>query len=113
MKSEDVNNLRSNKNIPGLKFYTIATKYSNCFDYLVKLTCLENKDHYNQWCEIHNLNNNDELSSLEYVKAVGLSKNYSILKVFYSLEDIAIWLRLVNSCIPIGCSYESPIERKV
>lgn len=95
-----------------IRFYTVTTKYSDCYDYLVRLTCVEKSSHYIHWCELQGKDSSSEMSAIDYVELMGISQNYCIMKVFYSLNDIAVWLRFANHCTPLGCRYETDLERE-
>ncbi len=98
-------------NIEELPYYTISINKDDCYEYIDKKEKFDNATHYNGWCFIHKYKK-DSPKTWEKYKSIVLenAQRYSVIKVNYSLKNLSVALRMLNNCVPIGCSYESPVE---
>lgn len=98
-------------NIDELSYYTVSVNEKDCYEYIDRKEKLDNASHYNSWCYIHKYNK-DAPKTWNIYKSVVLEneKKYCVIKIAYSLNNLSVALRMLNNCVPIGCSYESPVE---
>ena len=100
-----------NFSLDNCKFLTISRTEKMCREYVYRLAKLENLDHFNMWCNLHNYEASDELFN-KYLIDTERLLDFKIIKIKYSLNDICSLLRILMECQPIGCSYESVIEQQ-
>lgn len=81
-------------------------------EYVSRRVFYDCKEHYIIWCQFRNLDDRDENSWRQYYATLSDEEKgkYYIAKLKYSIDDIALLFRLFNECIPVGASYEKPIE---
>ena len=55
----------------------------------------------------------DEASWEEYLYTCASEQleEYAVIKVFYLYKDIVAMMRMLGWCIPIGCSFDEPLEK--
>lgn len=89
---------------------TITDNKKDCDKYISRLLLIDNGEHFFSWCNLRNLEHNEE-SWMKYLRTVGVDcSNYKIRKMKYKTKDIATLLRLYNKCIPLGCDYDTDEE---
>lgn len=87
-------------------------------EYIRQRIILDNEPHYKAWAELHELDPLKEENKTEYVNQFlertsdeDLEQYSFIVRGFeFSLPDLASILRMFSGCVPIGCSYEQPVE---
>lgn len=94
---------------------TVATTYEEALEYIRTCLILSHFTHYKNWCEIHGHTQDTEKLRTDYILTTldmsNPANQFSVIKVAYSHADIGILLRSALHCIPIGCSYDDPLER--
>lgn len=104
--------LDENKRPIDMKVYTITSTLDSCIEYMDCLLKLDNKEHYELWCENHNFEINKESWDNYKENVIGTSQDdkYLIGKYTYPMTYISTILRMHNRCQPLGCSYEDKKE---
>ena len=92
--------------------YTIVRKLKDCTEYVNKFIKMKNFTHYLNWCNAHSLNPEDGLSWGKYSSTVVRDqfKDFYMTKFKFNSKLIGACLRLLNGCVPVGASYELPME---
>lgn len=94
-------------------FYTFTNTYDQASEYLLKLYIYKDKyEHFISWCDFHKKEKNKTESMIEYIQALGVNlfDRYNILKVDYTLDNLASLFRIYNNCVPLGCYFETDLE---
>lgn len=93
--------------------YCITYRRNECEHYIDVAYRLKYNSHYVAWCDLHQLDYTKE-SSWEKYKDIVLSErsDFAIYKLIYTPEQIAVAFRMFNCCTPIGCYFETELERK-
>ena len=93
---------------------TFVSRKKDINEYITCKIFVENYGHYKQWMEIHYPGKEmDEENKLEYLHDVvgeDAFKEYGVKKITYNRDGLAAAFRLLNKCIPVGTSYETPAE---
>lgn len=74
--------------------------------------------HFKAWCKLRRMDYRSPVSENNYIDNFietsdeeSLSQyTYVIKKAYYTRSSIAAVLRMFNSCLPMGCSYETSAE---
>ena len=107
-------NFDSNNNpiiTPNCKYYTLTYTKEDCEEYIDCKLYDDNEEHYQQWCNLRNLNSYEENSWNEYYNTVLYDKNpYAIIKMQIMFSDLLAMVRLFEGCHPIGCSFDKKLE---
>lgn len=90
--------------------FTVTETKKQAQEYVNKRIVLENKEHFDAWCELRNKNNKVETTWAFYAENIITYKGYYILEINYLIKDIAQIFRTMNGCTPIGCSFDESIE---
>lgn len=105
LTSNDINN----------RFLTVAKNKNQVYEYLTKLLQLEHKEHFDMWCDLRELDNENYGNWLQYYETViseAEKSKFKIVKLKYSLDAMLSVLRMFSRCLPLGCSFETPIEHE-
>ena len=93
---------------------TIVATTDNALEYIDALLKIEHRDHFNSWCDLRGLEQNED-SWHEYTKVVISDdelEQFSILELKYTTQEIARMMRIYNSYLPVGASYENNVEHE-
>ena len=72
----------------------------------------KNFDHFKSWCELRELDFKEPLSWELYKNFVRMDlSGYRIRKFKFDKKELASILRMNYGCVPLGCSYESEMEK--
>lgn len=93
-----------------LTIFTITQTKTQAQEYLNKKIVLDNKEHFDFWCGLHNKDPHSKETWFDYALNVVNYKDYYILETAYTIKDIAQIFRTMKGCVPIGCSFDEPIE---
>lgn len=96
------------------KFLTITKNLKEASEYAMLITKLQHHDHFNMWCTFRELDVSDIKNWLDYYENCVTDDEkdeLQIIKVKYDLENILAILRMFGSCFPLGCSFETDVER--
>lgn len=113
----------SNKNItfyaitkkddPDENILTIVPSVADAREYIQRMLQVDHFDHFRSWAELKKLDINAPQTWYLY-SAMCVEDaewdNYLIAKLRYKNRDIAALLRIFAHTVPLGCSYENPIE---
>lgn len=94
---------------------SIVLTYKQAKEYVLSKIILDHMSHYIQWCDLNGRKNkNSTQNKLDYALEVldleEEKKKYSILKIKYTRNALAVVLRIFSQCIPIGCSFDTVLE---
>lgn len=95
------------------RIHTITNTYQQALEYKEKLLQLDSCPHYTNWCWLHELNSKDISSWIRYKQIVGVDDHYKLDVFYYNKSEIASILRLNSGCIPLGCSFDTQVEKEV
>lgn len=95
------------------KVHTITATKDQCLEYVEKYSRIKYQQHFDSWCDCHNIKDHDEIAWRLYCRNVlsEIMEDVYFKKRIYSIEEVAEIFRSVNKYVPIGCSYESSIEK--
>lgn len=92
---------------------TFISNKKHIQDYIVNRSIIKNWDHYVSWLDCHD-KKDDKQSKYDYISmCLGWQETFSkfcVKKQVYNSDGIAIILRLLNHCLPVGAEYESEDE---
>jgi hypothetical protein len=110
--TSNVSNTGEKFDLDKTTFFTITETKSQSEEYVNRRLYLEYKEHFISWCGLREIDANEKSSWEKYIYSTeNISFNkYSISKITYKLNDIAMIFRMFNSCVPIGTSYEHQLE---
>lgn len=95
------------------RIYTITTEFKECKEFIDTMLYYKHFNHFENWCNCHNLDCKLDSSWNKYVEDV-LSEyeedKYYIGEIRVSKKELATIMRLYYHYIPMGCSYESSYE---
>lgn len=97
-------------------FLTITLTQKEAFEYAVKQLRVIKFDHFEQWCNLRNYDVEDDKAFEEYyINCIDLEEKneYLICKVQYKHRDIVAALRTLGKCVPLGCSFDTPLELEI
>lgn len=94
-------------------FLTITLTEDEALEYIKKSLKILNFSHFSAWCNLKDYNVDDEASWEEYLYTCASEQleEYAVLKVFYLYKDIVAMMRMLGWCIPMGCSFDEPLEK--
>lgn len=94
-------------------FLTLTLSKDEAIEYIKNLLKILNFSHFNSWCLLKEVDVNDDKSWTEYLAVCASEQleEYSIVKVSYLFKDIVAMIRMFGHCIPIGCSFDTAIEK--
>lgn len=95
------------------KFLTVTTKKDEAVEYALKLLKLEHLSHFQSWCILRNYSSNcPESWDIYFNDCISEAEkhDYIISKISYKLKDLAGIIRMFGGCVPLGCSYDLPVE---
>lgn len=87
-------------------------------EFIDRMIIVDNWDHFKMWCSLRKLDYKDPENQSSYIDSYVAANpdeaesryTFIVRKTFYTKEALSAILRMFNGCVPIGCSYESPIE---
>jgi len=108
----NVSKLILNDDIDDLVIYTIVGKLKHCNEYVNKFIKMKNYSHFLNWCDAHSINPEDRYAWGKYCSVVVKNqfRGFYVSPLKLNKYSLAAVLRFSNSCVPVGCSYESPSE---
>lgn len=110
---EDLNKIGDLKNTP-FEMHTITSKEEHAWEYVLHRVRIDNDSHYISWCSLKGYDFEEPQSfSLYLNNNPTVLEEFRVIKIDYSPESLAVFLRAFNKCDPIGASYESPQELKL
>lgn len=94
-------------------FLTLTSSECDAIEYIKNLLKILNFSHFTAWCRLKEIDVNDDKSWVEYLAVCASEQleEYSIVKVSYLFKDIVAMIRMFGHCIPIGCSFDTPMEK--
>ena len=95
------------------KFLSLTLTKEEATEFVLQHLKMRNLEHFSSWCDCHELNVNDDLAWLKYFNDVLTVKDkteYTINKIGYTYINLGAFLRMFSGCLPIGCSFDQPIE---
>lgn len=94
--------------------YSITSSWKDAADYLIYAHVAVKASHFSAWAELHNLDPNNDLVIRQYYDEVLDNKDqFRILTITYTIDKLAAILRIFNHCIPLGNSFNLPVEYTV
>lgn len=99
------------KEIQNKSFSTLTYSYKEACEYVVRRSVFDNKEHFENWCSIHNLELSPQTIIYYYNRILPIRNKYIIQSIKYSKKQLASLLRIFANCIPIGCSFETTDEQ--
>lgn len=94
-----------------MRFLTVSDNKNDCVKYINKKLLIDNKEHFTAWCNLRGLNPSDNSSWVKYANITNLdTSRYAVRKLKYNAKAMAMILRMLNGCVPLGCGYESREE---
>lgn len=94
-------------------YLTIVARKQQAIEYAKRLLLLDHQSHFTQWCSYRNLACTDLNAANQYFRDCitdSEKKSFKVVKIKLNNQGIATSLRMFSGNIPLGCSYESPIE---
>lgn len=94
-------------------FLTLTLSKYEAIEYIKNLLKILNFSHFKSWCLLKEIDVNDDKSWTEYLAVCASEQleEYSIVKVSYLFKDIVAMIRMFGHCIPIGCSFDTAMEK--
>ena len=82
---------------------TVLADKKQIDEFINRMIIVDNWDHFKMWCDLRNL----DYKSTEEAES---KYTFIVKKTLYTKEALASILRMFNGCVPVGCSYENPVE---
>lgn len=87
-------------------------------EFIDRMIIVDNWAHFKMWCNLRKLDYKSLESQYSYIdnyvatnpEEAESKYTFIVRKTLYTKEALASILRMFNGCVPIGCSYESPVE---
>lgn len=106
-KNEDENSLVS-----------VVEKKEDVDEFIRRSILIYHYKHFKAWCKLRNIDYRNPVSENYYISNFIETADeetlnqytYVIKKAYYTRSSIAAILRMFNSCLPMGCSYETSAE---
>ena len=109
--------------LDSIGFLTITNSRKEALEFIDRYLLLNCKEHFVSWHNIHKANpikaayevflRDDAKESWdEYKQEVASEWSFLIHKIKYRKKDVAMFLRMLNGCMPMGCSYEGVAEQQ-
>ena len=97
---------------------TVLANEKQINEFIDNMILVDNWDHFKMWCNLRKLdymNVNSQHSYIDnYIEAnpeeAESKYTFIVKKTYYTKETLSSILRMFNGCVPIGCSYENPVE---
>ena len=97
---------------------TVLADKKQIDEFIDRMIIVDNWDDYKLWCNLRNLDYKNLESYYSYIdnyiatnpEEVESKYTFIVTKTFYTKEALSSILRMFNGCVPLGCSYESPVE---
>lgn len=89
--------------------YTVCPTEAGCYEYIDRVLYSKYKDHYENWKEYHN--NADWHTYVQDVLLEYMEEEFFIIAFIADANCCALAYRVYEGCMPVGCSYEYPIEK--
>ena len=111
-------NLECDEDLRKFTRLTMVSTLEDAEEFILTKVLQDNKTHFTGWCEKQNKDVKEPQSLLDYIAlqqddGVRLLDHYLFLPIAYPKEVLAVYLRLLYDCKPIGCSFESPEEQLI
>lgn len=92
--------------------YTIVSTMKEALEYIRNRLIIDNQEHFELWCNLHNCDDREETSKVNYISTVLTESDfkYGAVKAFYTKDKLTAILRMGSNCIPIGCSFDTKEE---
>ena len=97
---------------------TVLANEKQINEFIDKMILVDNWDHFKMWCNLRKLDYKNVNSQYSYIdnyietnpEETESKYTFIVKKTFYTREALSSILRMFNGCVPIGCSYENPVE---
>ena len=97
---------------------SVVEKKEQVDEFIRRSILVYNYTHFKSWCKLREIDYRNPISENYYInnfietsdKETLSQYNCVVKKAYYTKSSIAAILRMFNSCIPMGCSYETNIE---
>ena len=97
---------------------TVLTDKKQIDEFIDRMIIVDNWAHFKMWCNLRKLDYKNLENQYAYIdnyiaaNPEEAESNYTFIvrKTLYTKEALASILRMFNGCVPIGCSYENPVE---
>ena len=96
------------------KFLTITKDANGALEYSMLVLKLKHLDHFLMWCDARQLDKGDIKNWLNYYENCvpnSDKEEFKIVRVTYELDNVLAILRMFGNCFPIGCSFDTEVER--
>lgn len=95
------------------RILSITPTRKEALEYIDKRIMVNNTDHFVSWCSVHGLDRLNSSSWKKYRQTVlheSVFREFTLIELIYGKDDIARIFRLMYGYIPVGASYEEPVE---
>ena len=97
---------------------TVLANENQINEFIDKMILVDNWEHFKMWCNLRKLDYKNVNSQYYYIdnyietnpEEVRSKYTFIVKKTLYTKEALSSILRMFNGCVPVGCSYESPVE---
>lgn len=97
---------------------TVLADKNQIDEFIDRMIIVDNWGHFKMWCSLRELDYKSLESQYSYIdnyvaanpQEAESKYTFIVRKTLYTKEALASILRMFNGCVPIGCSYESPVE---
>lgn len=97
---------------------TVLSDKKQIDEFINRMIIVDNWDHFKMWCDLRNLDYKSTESQYSYIanyietntEEAESKYTFIVKKTLYTKEALASILRMFNGCVPVGCSYENPVE---
>lgn len=97
---------------------TVLANEKQINEFIDKMILVDNWEHFKMWCNLRKLDYKNINSQYYYIdnyietnpEEVRSKYTFIVKKTLYTKEALSSILRMFNGCVPVGCSYESPVE---
>ena len=96
------------------KFLTITKNTFEAYEYVMLLLKLQHQCHFDSWCLTRKLDKDNPNNWLVYYENCIEDEekdNFQIIKIKYHIRDVLAILRMFGNCFPLGCSFDTDVER--
>lgn len=97
------------------RFLTISDDKTDVYEYAMLLLKLQHQDHFESWCQLRQIEKPDLNAWLRYYATsidAEEKEDLQVIKVSYHKKDVIAMLRMFGNCFPIGCSFDTELERR-
>ena len=97
---------------------TVLANEKQINEFIDKMILVDNWEHFKMWCNLRKLDYKNVNSQYFYIdnyietnpEEVKSKYTFIVKKTLYTKEALSSILRMFNGCVPVGCSYEYPVE---